>query len=91
MGDPYIERVSAIVAAARRLPVESIRPETALSDIGIDSLDALDILFKLEEEFDVSLPSEELPRVSSIEELARCARELVEAKHGEVLAPAIKQ
>ncbi len=34
----------------------AITPETPLEDLGIDSLDQIELIFELEEHFDVSLP-----------------------------------
>ncbi len=40
------------------LPVELLKPGTALAEAGIDSLDALTILFAIEEEFKISIPDD---------------------------------
>lgn len=34
----------------------AITPETLLDDLGIDSLDQMELIFDLEEQFDISLP-----------------------------------
>jgi acyl carrier protein len=38
------------------LTADTLTPETALADAGIDSLDALTILFAIEETFKISIP-----------------------------------
>lgn len=40
------------------LPAEQLTPETLLADAGIDSLDALTILFAVEETFKISVPDD---------------------------------
>ena len=40
------------------LPADKWTPETALADAGIDSLDALTILFAIEETFKISIPDD---------------------------------
>lgn len=40
------------------LPADTLKPETALADAGIDSLDALTILFAIEETFKISVPDD---------------------------------
>jgi acyl carrier protein len=40
------------------IPEEKLRPETPLAEAGIDSLDALTILFGIEEEFHISIPDD---------------------------------
>lgn len=46
--DRIVQRSPSIGAA--------IAPETRLDDLGIDSLDQIELIFELEEHFDVSLP-----------------------------------
>ena len=40
------------------LAMEALTPQTALADAGIDSLDALTILFAIEETFKISIPDD---------------------------------
>lgn len=40
------------------IPDEKLTGETALADAGIDSLDALTILFAIEENFKISIPDD---------------------------------
>jgi acyl carrier protein len=40
------------------ITAERLTPETALADAGIDSLDALTILFAIEETFTISIPDD---------------------------------
>ena len=40
------------------LSAETLKPETALADAGIDSLDALTILFAIEETFKIAVPDD---------------------------------
>ncbi len=50
------KRVIAEIAAIKRIPVERVTIESTFADLGIDSLDATNLLFVLEEEFGVSIP-----------------------------------
>lgn len=49
-------RLVDIVRREKNLPDELLSPATLLADAGIDSLDALTILFSVEEEFRISIP-----------------------------------
>jgi len=40
------------------IPEETLSPATPLAEAGIDSLDALTILFAIEEEFHISIPDD---------------------------------
>ncbi len=57
--DEIREKLIAIVRKEKPdLPQEKLTPETALADAGIDSLDALTILFEIEEQFKIQIPDD---------------------------------
>jgi len=47
-----------IVRKEKDIPEDKLKPETPLAEAGIDSLDALTILFGIEEEFHISIPDD---------------------------------
>ena len=52
------EKLVGIVRKEKAVPDEKLTLETPLADAGIDSLDALTILFAIEEEFHISIPDD---------------------------------
>ncbi|MGH8079964.1 MAG: acyl carrier protein [Lysobacter sp.] len=50
------QQVYDIVAQQGKLDVSAITPEATLKDLGIDSLEAIEIIFDIEEHFGVTLP-----------------------------------
>ncbi len=52
------ERVIATIASSRDIPAESIRLESTFDELGLDSLDSFEILYALEQEFDIVIPDE---------------------------------
>src|SRR3954466_15594005 len=52
------EKRIAIVRKEKDVPDDKLSLETPLADAGIDSLDALTILFAIEEEFHISIPDD---------------------------------
>jgi acyl carrier protein len=54
-----------IVRKEKEIPEEKLRPETPLAEAGIDSLDALTILFAIEEEFKISVPDDRARAMST--------------------------
>ena len=49
---------------------DSITQETNIADdLGADSLDVVDMLMSLEDEFDVEIPDEEIERIRTVGEL----------------------
>lgn len=63
------ERILAVVREEKTLPDIPLTSDTALADLGIDSLDALNILFALEEAFSVSIPEEDSRAIRTVGDL----------------------
>lgn len=54
-------KIQECLAGALGLSAEEIRPESSLvRDLGAESIDFIDILFRLEKAFDIKIPSGEL-------------------------------
>jgi acyl carrier protein len=72
-----IERkLIAIVRQEKNVPEEKLTPETALADAGIDSLDALSILFAIEEEFHISIPDDKVRSMRTFNDMIAAVEEL---------------
>ena len=50
------QQLIALVRQEKDIPPDQLLPETELAAAGIDSLDALTILFAIEEHFHISIP-----------------------------------
>ena len=61
--------VISIIAAVKRIPAESVRPEATLAELGLDSLDKINVLFELESAFDVDIPDEDARNISTVGEI----------------------
>lgn len=53
------ERVAKVLAQYRDTEESSITPETKFEDLGLDSLDMVDLLMALEDEFGVEIEAED--------------------------------
>lgn len=58
---------------------ELIKPEATLSDLGIDSLSAVELVFDLEDEYEIEVPEEEAD-FDTLGEAAAMIDNLIEAK-----------
>jgi acyl carrier protein len=56
MTDDVSARIAKIIAEQAMLEPESIKPETTLDDLGLDSLAVVEVVFGIEEAFDISVP-----------------------------------
>ncbi len=50
------QQILDIVAKHADVDVASLTPESTLKEAGIDSLEAIEIIFDIEEHFDITLP-----------------------------------
>lgn len=48
--------VKLIVSKQLKIPIELLTPDVRLQDLGAESLDFVEVLFELEEKFDISIP-----------------------------------
>ncbi len=79
-GQTIQDRVLKVIATSKRIPLESVRPDSSFESLGIDSLDRLNILFDLESEFDIEINDEEAKQVQNIQEMIDGITHLIEAK-----------
>lgn len=61
------EKVASILAEQFDVEKKVIKMDTNLQDdLGADSLDVVDILMSLEDEFDVEVPDEEIENIATV-------------------------
>lgn len=64
------DRVAKVLAQYRDMEVDEIHPDTKFEDLGLDSLDMVDLVMALEDEFGVEIDTEkELHVVNDLVEL----------------------
>jgi len=80
MAESIQDRVLRVIATTRRVPLETIRPDSTFEELGIDSLDRLNILFELEGEFDIEIDDEQAKQVTSLHQMIEGITTLVDAK-----------
>lgn len=80
MSDELIQRVLTVIANVKRIPRESVTIDRSFEELGIDSMDGVEILFALENEFDITIPDEQAKSIRGIREMAEGVDKLVAAK-----------
>jgi acyl carrier protein len=58
MDEALTAKVIAEIAAVKRIPIETITIDSTFEELAMDSLDAMNLLFSLEEQLGVSIPDE---------------------------------
>ena len=77
MPDLLTQRVLNAIAATQRISPETVTVDKSFQELGIDSMDGINILFALENEFDITIPDELAKRIRSIQEMVDGIRKLV--------------
>jgi len=80
MSESIQDRVLRVIATTRRVPLESVRADSTFGELGIDSLDRINILFELEGEFDVEIDDEQAKQVTSLQQMIDGITQLVAAR-----------
>ena len=80
MSDELIQRVLKVIATSKRIPLQTVTIESDFQQLGIDSMDAVEILFALENEFDISIPDDDVRSVRNIRQMCEGVEKLVAAK-----------
>jgi acyl carrier protein len=89
-----IDDVRSIIAKSLHIPVEQLVPDARLDELGAESLDIIEIVFELEEKFNITIPlkADDATRVSAsgtsdkempfstVADVAGMVQKLVEAK-----------
>jgi len=80
MSEELIQKVLKVIAASKRLPPETVTIDSEFQQLGIDSMDAVEILFALENEFDINIPDDEVREVRNVRQMCEGVEKLIAAK-----------
>ena len=65
-----IEKVKEIIAKQLSTKPENLKEETNIAEeLGADSLDLVEILMSLEDEFGISIPDDAIPNIKTIKDI----------------------
>ncbi len=75
------ERVKDIIAEQLGVKKEEIKPESSfIDDLGADSLDTVELVMALEEEFGIEIPDEDAEKMTTVGEAVKYIEEKVKNK-----------
>jgi acyl carrier protein len=73
-------RAIQVIAKTQHLPPESITLDQTFAELKFDSLDGMNIMFAIENEFDISIPDEQAVQIKTVREMVEGIEKLVAAK-----------
>lgn len=59
MSESTQQQVFGIIAKQAKIDVATIEPTSTLKDLGIESLEAIELIFDIEEHFDITFPDQQ--------------------------------
>jgi acyl carrier protein len=74
------QRVLKAIATSKRIPLEQVTIDSEFQQLNIDSMDAVEILFALENEFDINIPDDDVREVRNVRQMVEGVAKLVAAK-----------
>lgn len=81
MADETVEeRVVRVFSEFKKIPVEQVQMDTTFEELGLDSLDGLNLIFELEEEFDLVVPDDKVQSMKSVREVVEGIEQLLANK-----------
>jgi len=86
MPDELTQRVIAVIAATQHLDASTVTASSTFEELKIDSLDGINILFALENEFNINIPDDAASSLRSVHDAAEGVRKLLETSPGPAAA-----
>jgi acyl carrier protein len=80
MSPELIDRIRHIIAANQRIPVERITIDSTFEELGMDSMDGVNLLFALEGEFDINIPDDQAREIRSVYQMVEGVAALLSAR-----------
>ena len=79
MATSVSDKVIDIVCDQLGVSRDKVSPETSfVNDLGADSLDQVELVMELEEEFDLSIPDEDAEKIQTVGDAIKYIKERVE-------------
>lgn len=73
-----LEKIQAMLAEELSIPVAQVTPDAKIvDDLGANSLDVVELLSQLEEEFDIVIPDDDIENLVTVADVAEALEKLV--------------
>ena len=66
-----LKKIQEMLAEALNLPIEKVTPDAKIvDDLGADSLDVVELLSRLEDEYGIMIPDDEVENLVTVQDVA---------------------
>lgn len=80
MFEQTAQRVVDVIVSTQKLDPAKVTIDSTFEELQIDSLDGLNIVFALENEFDIDIPDDKAKELSNVRQVAEQINALLESK-----------
>ena len=74
------ERVIAVIAKTQHIPPDSVTVDSTFEGLKIDSLDGINVVFAIEEEFNIEIPDDAAKLIRSVRDVVDGVDRLIAVK-----------
>jgi acyl carrier protein len=74
------DRVIAVIAKTQHIPADSVTLDSTFEQLKIDSLDGINIVFAIEEEFQIEIPDEAARQIRGVRDVVDGVDKLLASK-----------
>ncbi len=75
--DELTPRILRIIAETQRKDPSQVTIDSSFEELGIDSMDGVNIVFALENEFNINVPDDEVKNIRSVRDMVEGVRRLL--------------
>jgi acyl carrier protein len=86
--DELTPRILRIIAETQRKDPAQVTIGSSFEELGIDSMDGINIIFALENEFNINVPDEEVKNIRSVRDVVEGVIRLIEQRDSQSKAAA---
>ncbi len=80
MFEQTAQRVIDVIVSTQKLDQNKVTIDSTFEELQIDSLDGLNIVFALENEFDIDIPDDKAKELTNVRQVAEQINALLESK-----------
>lgn len=73
-------RVISIITTQQKLEPGQVKPDSNFADLGIDSLDGVNLLFAFEEAFDITIPEHVAQQMKNVPQVVAGLRQVLDKR-----------
>ena len=73
-------RIFRVISTTKRINLSAVQPDRTFEELGIDSLDRLNLLFDLESEFGIEIDDERAKQASKVSDIVAGIQQLLIAR-----------